>query len=148
MSGIDRIRLPVTLATAFKIAGGGCGIASSEAPVIHAFVLKKEMLTSGIVHARDLELVEVVFDGCPVLDRRTLVHGIVISPRHLPFDLLADCDRMHERKPLLERNINSVEFDLATLGDFQRVHLRANGLRYARWAAAIVDGDAPRPTFR
>src|ERR1700719_1787029 len=44
-----------------------------------------------LVHARDLELVEVVFDSSSVLDRSPLVHRVVISPVHLSFKLLSHC---------------------------------------------------------
>src|SRR5437867_13427915 len=41
-----------------------------------------------LAHARQRELVEIVLDDVSVGDRGRLVHGVVVEPDDLPFDLL------------------------------------------------------------
>src|SRR5207244_12562798 len=75
------------------------------------------------------------------LFRSRLIHRVVVAPRHLTFDLLADRQRVHEREPLLERDVHAVEPKLAAFCDFDRVHLRADRRRSEEHTSELQSPD-------
>src|SRR5438128_1940695 len=101
-----------------------------------------------LVYAGNWEFVEAPLNSMPVLDCGRLIHGVVITPGDLPFDLLLNRQRIHQGKSLFEDHVHTMQCQLAAFGDLDRMHLGTNRGGRPRRPAAIIDGDAARPALR
>src|SRR5438034_2140893 len=79
-----------------------------------------------LVHAGNWEFVEALLNRMPVLDCGRLIHGVVITPGDLSFDLLPNRQGIHQGKSLLEDDVHTMQCQLAAFGDLDSMHLGTN----------------------
>src|SRR5438552_6663293 len=101
-----------------------------------------------LVHAGDRKLIEAPLNRVSVFDRGGLIHGVVVSPGDLAFDLFSNRQRIHERKSLLEDDVHPMECEFPGLGDLDGMDLSTDSGCRSRRPAAVVDSDTARPAFR
>src|ERR1700694_1330907 len=70
-----------------------------------------------LVDARQRERVEIVLDDAPVRDRARLVHGVVVEPGDLAFDLLLHRKRVDQAKAGVVRDVDALQPGLAFAAD-------------------------------
>ena len=89
------------------------------------------------------ERVEVVLDDAPVLDRAGLMHGIVVEPGDLPFNLLPHRQRIDQAEARLVRHVDALELDPAATAHRDGVHHGADRGHAIAFGAPLLETDGP-----
>ena len=115
-------------------------------PISQCPVAKKRMLISGGSSSmRDSGNVWKLFSTmCPSAIVRRLVHGVVVEPGDLAFDLLLHRQRVDQAEAGVVRDVDALQPDLAVAAHRDGMHHRADRRHAVAFRAAFLEADGAR----